>query len=115
VASGERPEFAMPAAAWAAKSGNPVLFVKHDEVPKETRTQLLAHQQPKIYLLGPRSVISARVQAQLRRLGTVRRVSGETASTNAIAFARFRDGAFGWGVTDPGHGIVLVSARRPLD
>jgi hypothetical protein len=115
IASGERPEFAMPAAAWAAKSGNPVLFVKRDEIPKETRTQLLAHQQPKIYLLGPRSVISAKVETQLRKLGTVRRVSGETASTNAIAFARFRDGAFGWGVVDPGHGLVLASARRPLD
>lgn len=115
IASGEQSEFAMPAAAWAAKSGDPVLFVRRDAVPPETRTALRAHQQPKIYILGPPSVISNRVAADLRKLGTVRRVSGTDPVTNAIAFARFVDGQFGWGVIDPGHGLVFASARRPLD
>src|SRR3954463_3334392 len=30
VASGEKPEFSMPAGAWAARSGDPVLFTKKD-------------------------------------------------------------------------------------
>jgi hypothetical protein len=34
---------------------------------------------------------------------------------NAVAFARFVDGNFGWGVVDPGHGLVFASADRPLD
>ena len=33
----------------------------------------------------------------------------------SIAFARFIDGRFGWGVVDPGHGLVFVNAQRPLD
>jgi hypothetical protein len=28
---------------------------------------------------------------------------------------RFTDGAFGWGVKEPGHGLVFASAARPLD
>jgi hypothetical protein len=28
---------------------------------------------------------------------------------NAIAFARYSDGAFGWGIIDPGHGLVFAN------
>lgn len=115
IASGERPEFAMPAAGWAAKAGDPVLFAKRDSLPKETIAALRGHQQPKIYVLGPPDVISDKVLAQLRRLGTVTRIGRRDAVANAIAFARFVDGRFGWGVVDPGHGLVFVSAERPLD
>ena len=34
---------------------------------------------------------------------------------NAVDFAKFVDGAFGWGVVDPGHGLVFVNASRPMD
>jgi len=115
VTSGERAEFAMPAAAWAAKSGDPVLFVTRNTIPPETRKALAFHQQPKIYLLGPPDVLSAGVEKLLRRLGTVKRISGPDPVTNAIAFARYSDGAFGWNVVDPGHGLVFANDQRPLD
>jgi ell wall binding domain 2 (CWB2) len=115
VASGERAEFAMPAAAWAAKSGDPVLFVTRNAIPPETRRALAFHQQPKIYVLGPPNVISAAVEKALRKYGTVRRVSGPDAVTNAVAFARYSDGTFGWNVVDPGHGLVVANDQRPLD
>jgi hypothetical protein len=115
VVSGERPEFAMPAAAWAAKAGDPVLYVTRDSVPPETQAALKFHQQPKIYLLGPPDVVSAKVEKALAKLGTVRRIAGSDPITNAIAFARFSDGPFGWGVANPGHGLVFASDSRPLD
>ena len=34
---------------------------------------------------------------------------------SSIDFARFTDGSFGWGVIDPGHGLVFARADRPLD
>jgi hypothetical protein len=34
---------------------------------------------------------------------------------NAIAFARYASGSFGWDINDPGHGFVLASGSRPLD
>lgn len=115
IASGERPDFSIPAAGWAAKSGDPVLYVRKDSIPRETLAALRAHQQPKIYVLGPADVVSDKVLAQLRRQGTVTRIAGRDPVANAIAFARFVDGRFGWGVVDPGHGLVFVSAQRPLD
>ncbi len=115
IASADAPQFALPAAAWAAKSGDPVLFVHADSVPAATRAAIAAHGRPHIYVLGPPAVIDDRVLGQLAQLGTVRRVGADDPVANAIAFARFSDAGFGWGVTDPGHGLVFVNAQRPLD
>src|SRR5215204_5285633 len=115
VASADRPDFAMPAAAWAAKSGDPVLWTGRDKLPPETAAAIKAHGKPKIYVLGPEDVISESVAGELRKLGSVKRISGPDPVTNAIAFARFTDGTFGWGVTDPGHGIVFATTARALD
>ena len=115
VASASAPEFAMPAAAWAAKSGDPLLFVTRDTLPGPTRVAIATHQQPRIYVLGPASVVSQAVIAQLRSLGSVHRVRGPDPVSNSIAFARYIDGTFGWGAIDPGHGLVFASSHRTLD
>ena len=115
IASADDPGYAMPAAAWAAKSGDPVLFVHRNSVPPDTRAALTGHSQPKIYVLGPPETISERVLAALSRLGRVTRVGSGDAVRSSIDFARFVDGSFGWGVVDPGHGIVFARADRPLD
>jgi hypothetical protein len=115
IASADDPGYAMPAAAWAAKSGDPVLFVRRDAVPAETRAALALHRKPKIYVLGPPETISDAVVAALGKLGTVTRVGSGDAVRSSIDFARFIDGPFGWGVVDPGHGIVFARSDRPLD
>ena len=115
IASADDPSYAAPAANYAAKSGDPVLFVTKDTVPPETRAALAALgglSRARIYILGPSSVISPKVRKQLSRLGRVKRYGGADPVANALAAARFKDGAFGWGVVDPGHGLVFV-ARRP--
>jgi hypothetical protein len=115
VVSADAPAFAMPAAAWAAKAGDPVLFVRRDSVPPDTRAALLAHQQPRIYVLGPPSTVSAVTLRDLRRLGTVKRLGADDPIDSAVAFARYVDPSFGWGVVDPGHGLVFARTDRPLD
>jgi hypothetical protein len=114
VASADASEYTMPAAGWAAKSGDPILYVKRDVIPPATVKALKRHDQPKIYVLGPPKVVGAKVLKQLRKLGTVKRVSGADPVRNAIAFARYVDGSFGWGVVDPGHGLVIASPSQPL-
>jgi hypothetical protein len=115
VASGERAEYAMPAAAWAARSGDSVLLTRRDAVPKPTRKALQEHEKPEIYLLGPKQVVSPAVEKELSKLGKVRRIQGPTPVQNAIAFARYQRGGFGWGVTVPGYNFTLASTSRPLD
>src|SRR3954471_17123349 len=114
VVSADEPAFGMPAAAWAAKSGDPVLFAKKDSVPAATAAALRRHEQPKIYVLGPSKAVGEKAMDALRRLGKVKRIEGPDPVRNAIAFARFIDGPFGWGVVDPGHGLVFVNRSQPL-
>jgi hypothetical protein len=115
VVGADAPSYAMPAAAWAAKAGDPILFVRRDSVPEDTRAAIAAHQQPKIYVLGPPSAVSEKTVTALKKLGSVTRIAGATPAASSVAFARFVDGAFGWGVVDPGHGFVFANSTRPAD
>jgi hypothetical protein len=115
VAPSGAPEFAMPAAGWAAKSGDPVLWSERDSLPAATKAAIAAHRRPRIYVLGPPSVISDKVLKELGELGTTRRISGAEPVANAVAFARFTDGRFGWNAVDPGHGLVFATTKRPAD
>jgi hypothetical protein len=116
VTTSERPEYAMPAAAWAARSGDPVLFVGRDSVPKPTLDALRRHRRTPVYVLGPPSAVSDKV---LRRIGEVAggvaRIGAEDPVESAIDFARYVDGTFGWNINDPGHGFVIARDSRPLD
>jgi hypothetical protein len=116
--SGESAEWAMPAAAWAARSGDTVLPVRAGAIPPPIVEALEAHERPNVYLLGPERIISEEVAGQLerRRLArSVNRIEGPTPVENAIAFARYSKGDFGWGVVVPGHNFALASLDRPLD
>jgi hypothetical protein len=117
---------AMPAAGLSAESGAPILFVGPTSIPAATGTELAGLHRPTIYVIGP-SALGSSVLAELAHFGPVRRIgggSGETAGAgraggdpiaNAIAVARFADGAFGWGIHEPGHGLVFANLSRPLD
>jgi hypothetical protein len=115
VAPSSAPEYAMPAAAWAAKAGDPVLWSGKDSLPAATKAAIAAHRRPRIYVLGPASAISDAVVKRLGNLGTTRRVSGADPAASSVAFARFNDGKFGWNAVDPGHGLVFASKSRPAD
>lgn len=116
VAPSGDPGFAMPAAAWAARSGDPVLFSGRDKLPKPTAAALKRYSGVPVYVLGPSSAISSAVVREIAKIDAdVHRVSGEDPVANAIALARYSDGGFGWNVNDPGHGFVLARAESPLD
>jgi len=117
VASGEQAEYAMPAGAWAARSGDSVLLTQKDELPEETRKAIAEHEKPRIFVLGPEKVIADAVLDDLRKLGRVKRIEGPNPVENSIEFARYEDGRsdFGWGVTVPGHNFTVANSSRPLD
>src|SRR4051812_15601281 len=109
VANLDRPEYAMPAAGYAAKAGVPLLWVNGTGVPRETEAALKSHKAAKIYVLGPPESVPETVLTALDKRGTVKRVAAGDAVSSAIAFARYTDegGVFGWSVVDPGHGLVF--------
>jgi hypothetical protein len=114
IASSSSPDFAMPAAAWAARSGDPVLYTDAKKLPTATAAILKAHPKVPVYVLGPESVIPKGVLKQIAKVSkSVNRVAGKDAVATAVALARYHDGSFGWNVNDPGHGFVLTRSDSP--
>ncbi|MFL5894412.1 MAG: hypothetical protein ACJ76Z_04790, partial [Thermoleophilaceae bacterium] len=76
--------------------------------------QKLTLDKPTMYVVGPRSVISDAVLAKLRAFGPVRRIPGNDAAEAAVALARYKDKAtgFGWGLR---KGPASVSLVNPAD
>jgi hypothetical protein len=121
LAAGTPQALAMPAAGLSAESGAPLLYVTPAHVPAATATVLARLHHPTIYVIDPAAVGTYTLD-RLRRFGRVAFVTGaaapgggEEAVQNAIEVARFTDGTFGWGVKEPGHGLVFVNAAYPLD
>jgi hypothetical protein len=130
IASAQAPAYAMPAAGWAAESGEPILYVNAHGVPAATAADLRRHDPARLrmYVLGPPKVIPAAVMTELRRYGRVRRVGAADPAANSVAFAEYRDPAcaygqpcvhvprsFGWAIRSPGHGYVLIRSTDTLD
>jgi hypothetical protein len=127
VASDAPQALQMPAAALAAESATPILFVERARVPAATSVALKALHHPTIYVVAP-GTLHKGAYAGLAALGTVVHVTGATGSgeatsanesedpvANAISVARFSRGSFGWGIHEAGHGLVFANVARPLD
>jgi hypothetical protein len=120
VVSADAPRaLTMPAAGLAAESGVPILFVTPTRVPTPTVGVLSGLHRPSIYVIDPAG-IGHHTLDELHRFGNVTRIEppadeAASAAANAIAVARFTDGTFGWGVKEPGHGLVFANAGRPFD
>jgi ell wall binding domain 2 (CWB2) len=106
---------AMPVAGLAAESGAPVLLVQGGAVPAATGAELEALHNPSIYAVGPAASIGEGALTGLEHFGETRRIGGGGAIQNAISVAAYTDGSFGWGVQEPGHGLVFARSDRPFD
>ena len=116
--SADDAEFAMPAAAWAARSGDAALPVHKDAIPPPILKTIRQHSRPNVFVLGPERVISKDLMAELKKgklARSVKRIEGPNAVENAIAFARYEKGDFGWGVVVPGYNFTVASTTRPSD
>jgi hypothetical protein len=116
---------AMPAAGLAAESGSPILFVTPPRVPAATAAALTGLHRPSIYVIDA-AAVGRHALGELRHYGSVTSIAsagapatgseaGSEAVQNSIEVARFTNGTFGWGVKEPGHGLVFANAAHPLD
>jgi hypothetical protein len=119
LASSSEPAYAAPAAAYAARSGDPVLFTEAETLSQPTVAELRRDEGVPVYALGPSSAISGEVLKEVEEVGKkgtkVTRISGSNPVQSAISFARYEGGKFGWHVADPGHGFVLSRSDAPLE
>lgn len=124
VGSDADARWALPAGAYAARTGTPILFVDQGGLPAATERALAARRgRAQIFVLGPQTAVHDDRLAALARYGRVVRIAGGSYARNAVAFAEFRDDsvAFGWGHTpDAARAFrsansILVNADRWQD
>lgn len=118
VVSSEKPEFSTPAATWAARSGDVILFSETQEVPKATLEFLRRKENADVpvFVIGPPEAVSAKAVEQLDKVAEgVERVSAGEPAANSVELVRFSSGLFGWNLNDPGHSYTVARADRPMD
>ncbi|MNC11603.1 putative cell wall binding repeat 2 [compost metagenome] len=117
VGSMDSPEYTLPAVNWIAHMPEPLLYVKKNEIPAATVEALNKRDgKATIYVLGPDSVISSKVEDELKTYGSVTRIAGDNPYENAIAFARYKDtnNDFGWGITTAGHNFSFLTTDSTM-
>lgn len=112
----------LPAAAWAAHEGDPLLYVRRQTVPAPTLAFLRERPSLHAVLLGGPGLIEPAVERQVAEVlrGGVWRVPGQDAPTLAVHFARFHAPvaeALGWGrhLPDGGQAFTFVNRRTWQD
>ncbi|ESP89817.1 DUF4396 domain-containing protein [Candidatus Halobonum tyrrellensis] len=113
----ESPEWALPAAAWSAYSGDPILYVDRNGVPDATRQAIAELNATHAYVLAPPRLVGRDALSALDTEWT--RVAGSTPQDHAVEIAKFRDESrdFGWGIDDRDkvgyYNTMLVNPDRP--
>lgn len=117
LVSSESAEWALPAAAWSAYSGDPILYAGEDGVPDATRQAIEELNASHAYVLAPPELIGEDALSGLDVEWT--RVAGATPQDHAVELAKFRDESrdFGWRIDDRDkvgyYNSMLVNPDRP--
>ncbi|MDS0282672.1 DUF4396 domain-containing protein [Haloarcula onubensis] len=117
LVSSESPQWALPAAAWSAYSGDPILYANEDGVPSATQRAIDELNASHVYVLAPPDLVSRDALGSLDVEWT--RVSGSTPQDHAVEIAKYRDESrdFGWGIDERDKvgydNTMLVNPDRP--
>lgn len=120
-------DFALAETAWSAYSGDPILFINRNDVPKPTSEALeLRHGGSYIYLMGNEKLISKGVKDELLKRGYIQNIPLENSVySQSVGFASFRDTGknsawwinknprhFGWGIAEAGHNFIFANPNE---
>ncbi|WP_415380518.1 DUF4396 domain-containing protein [Halosimplex sp. TS25] len=117
IVNSDEPQWALPAAAWSAYSGDPILYANEDGVPDATQEAIEELNASHAYVLAPPGLVSDDALSELDVKWT--RVSGDTPQDHAIEVAEFRDESrdFGWGIHERDkvgyYNFMLVNPSEP--
>ncbi|WP_209019623.1 cell wall-binding repeat-containing protein, partial [Halorussus marinus] len=117
IVNSDEPQWALPAAAWSAYSGDPILYANEDGVPDATQEAIEELNASHAYVLAPPGLVSDEALSDLNVEWT--RVSGDTPQDHAIEVAEFRDESrdFGWGIHERDkvgyYNFMLVNPSEP--
>jgi putative cell wall-binding protein len=102
IVSGEDYSEGLPAAYWSAHHGDPILFVKKEDIPACTIETLKKMEDINVYIIGSTKTISKDIEQTLSKLPNVKfldRIDGNDPYEISVNFAKYKspEGEFGWG------------------
>ncbi len=117
IVNSDEPQWALPAVAWSAYSGDPILYANEDGVPDATLEAIAELNASHAYVLAPGGLVSGEALSDLDVEWT--RVAGDTPQDHAIEVAEFRDESrdFGWGIHERDkvgyYNFMLINPSEP--
>ena len=117
VASSDEPAYAMPAAALGGALRRPGAVLRPRPGAKgDGRRPAPQRRCARVRARARGGDRAPKAMKDIKHVApNAVRVGEEGPVENAIAFARYSSGSFGWNINDPGHGLVLANSERPLD
>ncbi|MBU5313498.1 cell wall-binding repeat-containing protein [Tissierella carlieri] len=120
VISGEDYREGLSTCAYAAHSGDVILFSDKNQLPWFTGAVIQSTENPNVFIVGSTNTISEKVEEEIRKLNVkfVDRISGSTPYEVSVNFAKYKspNGQFGWGRNyRDGHAFTFTSIYSPYD
>lgn len=121
IISGEEYSEGIASSYYSAHEGNPILFVKKNEVPNCTLETLKKLHHVNVYIVGSTKTVSKAVEEILRHIKNIKqlkRIHGDTPYSIAVNFAMYRDEKteFGWGRNYvEGHAFTFGTLSDPMN
>jgi putative cell wall-binding protein len=121
IVSGEDYSEGIVSSYWSAHHGDPILFVRKNDIPSCTLNAIKKMHNVNLYIIGSPKTVSITVEATLLKLSNVKelvRISGNTPYEVAVNFAKYKDSTseFGWGRNyKEGHAFAFGILERPME
>ena len=117
IVSGENLSEGIPASFWSAHHGDPILYVKKNDIPKCVIDTIIKKEEVNIYILGSTNTVSKSVEDLLSNLPNIKnidRITGNNPYEISVNFAKYKDNEteFGWGKDyKDGHAFTFAAAK----
>jgi len=121
IVSGEDYSEGIVASYWSAHHGDPILFVRKNNIPSCTFNVIRKMNDINIYLIGSQKTISTTVEEALSKLANVKqlvRITGNTPYEIAVNFAKYKSttSEFGWSRDyKEGHAFAFGTLYKPME
>lgn len=121
IVSGEDYSEGIVACYWSAHHGDPILFVRKNDIPFCTLNAIRKINNINLFIIGSQKTVSTTVEETLSKLINVNqlvRISGNTPNEIAVNFAKYKNitSEFGWGRDyKEGHAFAFGTLNKPME
>ncbi|MBU3199852.1 cell wall-binding repeat-containing protein [Clostridium estertheticum] len=121
IVSGEDYSEGIVSSYWSAHHGDPILFVRKNDIPYCTLNAIRKMNDINLYIIGSQKTISTTVGETLSKLANVKqlvRISGSTPYEIAVNFSKYKSptSELGWGRNyKEGHAFSFGTLNKPME